>query len=60
MAEALKFLRENELEEAADRLCEERRLLNSANDEWDPEGAASARSRAKQHQYRVKQLIRNR
>ena len=57
---ALANLRLMGLAEVEDRLREERRLLDSAygTDEWEPDEAARKRSRAKRHQYRVRQLIK--
>lgn len=60
MSAALEILREKGMSEVEDRLREERRLLDSAHglDKFDPGDASRKRSKAKQHQYRVGQLIK--
>lgn len=67
MADALETLRgllsDRNMTEIEDRLREERRLLDSAlnyGDDYDPEGAARDRGKAKHHQYKVRMLIRRR
>lgn len=61
MNEALKALRGMNLHEVENRLRAERRLLDSAahyGDDYDPSGASCDRGKAKQHQYKIRQLIR--
>lgn len=63
MIEALKVLRDRNLEEVESLLNAERKLLNSAygySDDYDPNQAARERGAAKRHQYRVSQLIKER
>lgn len=63
MIESLKALRELNLAEVESLLCAERKLLDSTyryDDDYDPASATRKRAAAKQHQYKVSQLIKGR